>query len=68
MDPVPDPDDLSSLLDDFHVRQVLHVTFGSALVRFGVKLKAALAKHEAAYYEGLRTHFDKHLRLLKEEQ
>ena len=58
---------LPSLLNDFHAREVLHVTFGSALSQFGVELKTALAKHETAYYEGLHTHFDKHLRLLKEQ-
>jgi len=62
---VPNTDDLPLLLDDFHVREVLHVTFGSALAQFGVELKAALIKHEAAYYDGLKTHFDKHLQLLK---
>jgi hypothetical protein len=61
---LPDSDDLPSLLNNFHAREVLHVTFGSALARFGVELKAALANHEAAYYEGLRAHFDKHLELL----
>jgi len=61
---LPHTDDLPSLLNDFHAREVLHVTFGSALARFGVALKAALAKHEAAYYEGLRTHFDKNLQYL----
>ena len=65
---LPHTDDLPSLLEDFHARQVLHVTFGSALKRFGVELKAALAKHEAAYSEGLRTHFDKHLGLLRERE
>jgi len=62
---LPETDDLPSLLNDFHAREVLHVTFGSALAQFGVELKAALAKHEAAYQEGLRSHFEKHLRLLK---
>jgi tagaturonate epimerase len=62
---LPKIDDLPYLLDDFHVRQVLHVTFGTAIGRFGVELKSALIKHEAAYYEGLRTHFEKHLSLLK---
>ena len=60
------PDDLPSFLDDFHAREILHVTFGSVLAQFGTELKAALIKHETAYYEGLKTHFDKHLRLLKE--
>ena len=67
LDLLPNTDDLPSLLNDFHAREVLHVTFGSALAQFGVELKAALVKHEVAYYEGLRTHFDKHLRLLKEQ-
>lgn len=62
---LPKDGNLLSLLDDFHAREILHVTFGSALARFGVELKAALAKHEAAYQEALRTHFEKHLRLLK---
>jgi hypothetical protein len=46
----------------------LHVTFGSALAQFGVELKAALVKHEAAYHEGLQYHFEKHLQLLKEQR
>jgi hypothetical protein len=67
LDLLPDTDDLPSLLNDFHAREVLHVTFGSALAQFGAELKVALAKHEAAYYDGLRTHFEKHLSLLKEQ-
>jgi hypothetical protein len=62
---LPNTDDLPSLLNDFHAREVLHVTFGSALTQFGVELKAALIKHDGAYYEGLKIHFDKHLGLLK---
>lgn len=62
---LPNTDDLPSLLEDFHAREVLHVTFGSALSQFGVELKAALVKHDDAYYEGLKVHFDKHLSLLK---
>jgi hypothetical protein len=64
---LPHTDDLPSLLDDFHAREVLHVTFGSALARFGSELKEALAKNEAAYHEGLRLHLAKHLRLLDNE-
>jgi hypothetical protein len=63
---LPAIDDLPSLLNDFHAREVLHVTFGSAIGKFGVELKAALRKHENAYYEGLRNHFEKHLRLLQD--
>jgi len=65
LDLLPNTNDLPSLLNDFHAREVLHVTFGSALSQFGIELKTALTKHEIAYYEGLQTHFDKHLRLLK---
>lgn len=67
LDALPKTDDLPSLLDDFHAREVLHVTFGSALTQFEAELKAALAKHESAYYDGLKTHFEKHLNLLKEQ-
>jgi len=62
---LPDTDDLPSLLEDFHAREVLHVTFGSALAEYGVELKAALVKHDDAYFDGLKAHFDKHLSLLK---
>jgi hypothetical protein len=65
---LPGSADLPALLDDFHAREVLHVTFGSALAQFGVELKAAIAKHETAYYDGLRAHFNKHLSLLKEQE
>ncbi len=63
---LPATNDLPALLNDFHAREVMHVTFGSAIGQFGVELKAALVKHEDAYYEGLRTHFVKHLSLLKD--
>jgi hypothetical protein len=63
---VPAPDNLSAedlpdLLDQFDTRQVLHVTFGSVLARFGNELLAVLAAHEEAYYAALQKHFDKHL-------
>ncbi len=63
---LPNTNNLPSLLDDFHAREVLHVTFGSAIGEFGMELKSALNKHDTAYYEGLRIHFEKHLGLLKE--
>jgi hypothetical protein len=65
LDRLPSIDDLPSLLNDFHAREVLHVTFGSALAQFGLELKEALVKHNDTYYEGLKAHFDKHLDLLK---
>jgi hypothetical protein len=63
---LPGTGDLPALLNDFHAREVLHVTFGSAIGKFGVELRSALIKHETAYYEGLRIHFEKHLNLLKD--
>ena len=62
---LPKTDDLPSLLDDFHAREVLHVSFGSALAQYGTELKAALVKYNDVYFEGLKAHFEKHLRLLK---
>ncbi|GAB4491922.1 MAG: D-tagaturonate epimerase UxaE [Anaerolineales bacterium] len=55
--------DLPALLDDFHARQILHVTFGSVLARFGAELKPALVKHADSYAQALQTHFVKHLKL-----
>jgi hypothetical protein len=57
--------DLPSLLDDFHAREVLHITFGSALSRFGAEIKSSLVNHENAYREALERHFKKHLALLQ---
>lgn len=65
---LPNTNDPSSLLNDFHAREILHVTFGSALAQFGAELKSTLVKHEAAYYEGLKIHFGRHLNLLKEQK
>lgn len=65
LDLLPETDDLPTLLDDFHAREVLHVTFGSALAQYGTELRAALMKHEGAYHDGVQSHFAKHLRLLK---
>jgi len=63
---VPAPDqladsELAGVLDLFDGRQLLHVTFGSVLERFGQRLKEALAQHEKVHYAALETHFRKHL-------
>jgi hypothetical protein len=63
---VPAPGDLAAadlppLLDQFDARQVLHVTFGSVLDRFGAELLAALAAEEEAHYAALEAHFARHL-------
>ena len=62
---LPLEDDLPSLLNDFHAREVLHVTFGSALARFGTEIKSALVNHTDAYRSALERHFRKHLALLE---
>jgi hypothetical protein len=63
---VPAPDELSdaglsSLLEQFDARQVLHVTYGSVLDRFGERLLATLKEHEEVYYTLLEAHFQRHL-------
>jgi len=57
---VPDAD-LAGLLDSFDARQVLHVTFGSALARYGGRLIAVLRAHPEAYEATLERHFLRHL-------
>jgi len=53
--------ELAGVLDLFDGRQVLHVTFGSVLERFGRQLKEVLAQHQEVHYAALETHFRKHL-------
>jgi hypothetical protein len=52
---------LPGLLDNFDARQVLHVTFGSALAKFGADIKTALQTHRAEHYAVVERHFVKHL-------
>jgi hypothetical protein len=62
--------ELASYLDDFHARQVLHVTFGSVLTTkkpdgsylFRDKLYADLRTFEADYDEFLCKHLGRHVR------
>jgi len=64
-DPLSLPDAaLPALLDDFHVRQALHVTFGSALAQYGDRLKGMLQTHPGQYADGLTAHFVRHLQPL----
>jgi hypothetical protein len=63
---VPGPGDvhdagLPGLLDQFDAREILHVTFGSVLDRFGGELLATLRDHEEAHYAALDAHFQRHL-------
>lgn len=52
---------LPLLLDDFDVRQLLHVTFGSILTVHGAELRALLAAHPADYRDALQRHFLRHI-------
>ncbi|MHB0987200.1 MAG: tagaturonate epimerase family protein [Bellilinea sp.] len=68
---LPDPHTLTDhalpgLLDDFDVRQALHVTFGSALADFGGELKTMLKTHSEDYDRALLEHFIRHLEPLVE--
>ena len=58
--------DLGGLLEDFDAREVLHVTFGSVLSRWGTRLKTALAENEEAYQAALERHFQRHLAPFKQ--
>lgn len=63
---VPRPETLAdaqlpALLDDDDARQVLHVTFGSALDALGGELEALLDERWQAHEEGLARHFERHL-------
>jgi hypothetical protein len=50
-----------ALLEQIDARQVLHVTFGSALRRYGEPLKALLRAQPDDYRAALRRHFERHL-------
>ena len=52
---------LPELLNEFDAREVLHVTFGSALHEFGNNIHTTLRAHENEYADTLQKHFEKHL-------
>ncbi len=62
--------DLPSLLEDFHARQILHVTFGSVLTArhadglpvFSASMRSILQAHPEVYADCLERHFVRHLR------
>jgi len=58
---------LVNLPDNFHAREVLHVTFGSVLKhpRFRERFFANLRDNEDVYYQMLERHFDRHLQPFK---
>ncbi len=51
----------ASLLDDFDAREILHVTYGSALKRYGEAIHSALVAHSVEYEGNLEKHFRRHL-------
>ncbi len=61
--------DLPPLCDDFDVRQILHVTFGSVMIARGTdgallfreRLLSAIRQHSSAYADTLEAHFKRHL-------
>jgi hypothetical protein len=53
--------ELAALLDHFDTRQVLHVTFGSVLDRYGEAIRSYIDAHESEYITALAQHFERHL-------
>jgi hypothetical protein len=54
---------LPELLEDFHAREVLHVTFGSVIqdTRFRDRFFETLRANEEVYSDLIERHFDRHL-------
>ncbi len=55
--------ELPHILENFHARQVLHVTFGSLLQQADLRSRflEALIRHEETHYGMIEKHFMKHL-------
>jgi len=63
---IPDPvtvsdGDLSMLLDQSDARQELHITYGSALDRYGAEMDAILGVHTRDYVDALEHMLYRHL-------
>jgi hypothetical protein len=54
---------LPDLLEDFHAREILHVTYGSVLNHpdLGPSLRSVLEAHASLYTTLIAKHFDRHL-------
>jgi len=68
MDRIPDVGELDDhelpgLMEDFHVREVLHVTYGSVLNQDQLRapLFDTLRGNEEEYTRVVEAHFDRHL-------
>lgn len=57
-------DDLPGLFQVFSVRQMLHVTFGSVLQKYGEDIKRELLRYEQEYHKALAQHLGRHLHAL----
>lgn len=53
--------DLANLFNLFDVRQILHVTFGSVLNKYGKQIKAVIINNKDLYQKLLTLHFERHL-------
>jgi hypothetical protein len=65
LDPDSLPDaELSELLEDFHAREILHVTFGSVVTDQSLhrRLVETLQSNEEGHYAALEKHFVKHMK------
>jgi hypothetical protein len=62
-----DDRDLPKLMEDFHAREVLHVTYGSVLNHAPLRAPffGALRQHEEEYTQVVEAHFDRHLSLFQ---
>jgi hypothetical protein len=60
-------EELPGLLEDFHTREVLHVTYGSVLneARFRGRFFESLRRYEENYTRIVEAHFDRHLSLFQ---
>jgi tagaturonate epimerase len=56
---------LPNLMDDFHARQILHVTFGSLLANFREPFFQTLQANINQYYDFIEIHFNKHIQPFK---
>lgn len=61
---------LPTLLEDFHAREILHVTFGSVIndPRFRAPFFSTLRNNEETYSQIIERHFQKHLAPFKDPQ
>ncbi|MBC7109031.1 MAG: hypothetical protein H5T41_09680 [Methanomassiliicoccales archaeon] len=53
--------DLPKLFEEPGIRQILHVTFGSVLQKYGAEIKRELLIHEEEHHKLLAQHFKRHL-------